>query len=97
MRPAKLVFAVIATLIVARLYIVGGIQAASGGLVAVVLTGAMIWCSRFVAEYLLPMGFWASKASDFKQADRSAAAVALIGWVLLSLMAWATYFLPLRQ
>lgn len=97
MRPARLVFAVIATLIIARLYIVGGIQAAGGGLVAVALTGTMIWFSRFLAEYVLPMGFWASKASDFKHPERSAGAIALIGWVLLSLMAWATYFLPLRQ
>lgn len=97
MRPARLVFLVIAALIVARLYIVEGAHAAGGGLGIVAITGAMIWFSRFLAEYLLPLGFWASKATDFKHPERSAAAIALIGWVLLLLAAWATYFLPLAR
>jgi hypothetical protein len=93
---SRLVFAAIALAVVARFYATLGIEGAAGGLLAVALVGTMVWFNEFWAEYLLPFGFWASKASDFKTPQRSAAAVALIGWVLLLLIAWAAFFLPLR-
>jgi len=93
---SRLIFTGIALAVVARFYAVLGIEGAASGLVVVALVGTMVWFSDFWAEYLLPFGFWASKASDFKTPERSAAAVALIGWVLLLLIAWAAFFLPLR-
>jgi hypothetical protein len=93
---SRVVFTGIALAVVARLYALLGIEGAAIGVVIVTLVGTMVWFNDFWAEYLLPFGFWASKASDFKTPQRSAAAVALIGWVLLLLVAWAAFFLPLR-
>ena len=90
----RLIFIAIALAVVARLYAVLGIEGVASGLVIVTLLGTMVWFNEFWAEYLLPFGFWASKASDFKTPQRSAAAVALLGWVLLMLVACAVYFLP---
>jgi hypothetical protein len=92
----RLIFAGIALAVVARLYSVLGIEGAASGLAIVTLVGTMVWFNHFWAEYILPFGFWESKASDFKTPHRSAGAIALLGWVLLLLIAWAVYFLPLE-
>lgn len=77
--------------IVGRLYALHGIDAAVPGLGAVALFGSMVWGKDFWAEYLLPFGFWASKASDFEHPGPSAGGVAIVGWVLLIVLAWAVY------
>jgi hypothetical protein len=93
----RLIFIAIALAVVARLYALLGIEGVASGLVIVTLLGTMVWFNEFWAEYLLPFGFWASKASDFKTPQRSAAAVALLGWVLLVLVACAVYFFAGRR
>ena len=80
--------------VVGRLYLFRGIDAAAGGLIASILIGSMIWRSDVWAEYVLPFGFWASKASDFERASHSAAGIAIMGWALMLLFAAAVYLLP---
>ena len=53
----------------------------------------VVWFSDFWARYLLTFGFWESKAMDFKTSENSAGAVALIGWISLGMLAYATFLL----
>ncbi len=89
---SRLIFIGIAVLIVVRLYLVRDIDAALVGLVAVILIGTMVWFSDFWSRYILPFGFWESKASDFKTPERSRGAIVFIGWVFLALLGYTTFF-----
>ena len=84
----------ISLFVVGRLYAMQGVEAALTGLGGVALFGSMVWYSEFWAEYVLPLGFWASKASDFDRPGRSAVGITLIGWVLLLLLAGAVLMMP---
>lgn len=89
-----IVFVVISIVMVARLYVLAGVEAAAGGLALAAVAATMVRFNEFWAEYILPFGFWASMASDSRNPGRSSAAVALLGWVLLILLAAASFFLP---
>lgn len=51
----------------------------------ILLAASMVWFNRFWANYILRFGFLESLASDFKSAERSSAAIALLGWAVLLL------------
>jgi hypothetical protein len=91
---SRLVLIGLAALVIGRLFAMQGLEAAFAGLLGVALCVSMIELNDFWAEHLLPFGFWASKARDFEQAGRSAGAVALIGWILLLLLAGAVLLAP---
>jgi hypothetical protein len=57
------------------------------GAAGVAVCGSMIFFSRLWSDYILPLGLLSSLASDAGQSERSALAMALLGWVLLALMA----------
>jgi hypothetical protein len=85
------------SLIVAALIILRGITVRGweeGGVIAITLIFilAMIWFNEFWAKYILPFGWLESKAKDFKKAEYSAPAIAFIGWVLLLLILYMSYF-----
>ena len=82
---SRLVFIAIAASIVLRLFLVQGLKPAAAGAVIVLLIGTMVWFSDFWAEYIIYFGFWESKASDYRHPQRSAGAVAFLGWVSLLL------------
>jgi hypothetical protein len=84
-------FGVIGALVVIRLIATQGLEAAAAGALAAVFFGTMVWFKDFWAGYVLTFGFWESKASDFKHPARSSAAVALLGWVFLILLAVGTF------
>jgi hypothetical protein len=91
---SRLVLIGLAALVVGKLFAIQGLEAAFAGLLGVALCASMIELNDFWAEYLLPFGFWASKARDFEHAGRSAGAVALVGWILLLLFAGAVLLAP---
>jgi hypothetical protein len=91
---SRAIFIVVACLVVVKLYLSFGSGAATGGLALVAFAGSMVWFGDFWAEYILPFGFWHSKATDFKTPERSAGALAVLGWVMLLLLGYAAYFLP---
>jgi len=87
---SRTIFFTLAGLIVVRVFLLKGAEAAFGAALGVTVLGTMVRFSDFWAHYFLAFGFWESKATDFRTAENSAPAVALIGWILLSLSAYAT-------
>jgi len=86
----RTIFFALAVLVVVRVFLLKGAEAALGAALGVAVLGTMVWFSDFWARYLLAFGFWESKATDFRTAETSAPAVALIGWILLGLSVCAT-------
>ena len=86
----RTIFFALAVLVVVRVFLLKGAEAALGAALGVAVLGTMVWFSDFWARYLLAFGFWESKATDFRTAENSAPAVALIGWILLGLSVCAT-------
>lgn len=89
---SSIVFAGISILIVARLLVVRDIEAVIAGCVSVAVLGSMVWFSEFWTDYVLPFGFWESKASDHGTPRQSGPAIAMIGWALLLVLGYITYF-----
>lgn len=87
---SRVIFIALTALVVARMFVLKGAEAAIGAALGIAVLGTMVWYSDFWARYLLAFGFWESRASDFKTPENSAPAVALIGWILLGLSAYAT-------
>lgn len=83
---------ILAVLIIVRAAMMQSLEDAIIGAVGVIFIGTMIWFKNVWAEYILPFGFWESKAKDYKNAAGSAPAIAFIGWVLLVLMFVVVYF-----
>ena len=75
----RTIFFALAVLVVVRVFLLKGAEAALGAALGVAVLGTMVWFSDFWARYLLAFGFWESKATDFRTAETSAPAVALIG------------------
>ena len=90
MHISRVIFIGIAIFIVSRLFLLQGIEVAAAGLFGVTVIGAMVWFSGFFAEYILPFGFWESKARDFKKPQQSESAVVMIAWIFLLLLGYAT-------
>lgn len=63
-------------------YLEQGIKTMLIALFGVIFCGTMIFFSRLWAEYIIPFGFSATKASDYSHASDSAPAVVFLGWVL---------------
>ena len=89
---SSIVFAGISILIVGRLILVRDMEAAIAGCAAVVFLGSMVWFSEFWTDYVLPFGFWETKASDYGTPRQSGPAIAMIGWALLFVLGYITYF-----
>ena len=87
----RIFFIVTAAAIILRLLLAHGIKSATAGTVLVIPIGSMVWFSDVWAEYGLSLGFWESKAIDFKHPQRSAGAVAFLGWVFLILLGIAVF------
>ena len=83
----RLIFIVIGMIIVARLYVLEGSEAAIVSLFGVLGLASMVWFSDFWANTILRVGFWESKATDYKSAQNSAPAIVFLAWVLLVLFA----------
>ncbi|MCW9023358.1 MAG: hypothetical protein OQK73_01635 [Gammaproteobacteria bacterium] len=82
----------VAALILLRGIIVRGWEEGSTIAMALAVILMMIWSNEFWAKYILPFGWLESKARDFKKAEYSAPAIAFVGWVLLLLILYMTYF-----
>ncbi len=82
---SRLIFLVISLFIVVRLYMLNGIESSLAGLAGVLYLASMVWFADFWANTMLRIGFWASKAADYKTSKNSAPAMVLFGWILLFL------------
>jgi len=49
---------------------------------------SMIIFDRFWAKYIITRGFMAARAKDYKQAEFSAPAVAMLGWIGLIILSY---------
>ncbi len=87
MKLGHLIFFAVSGLILARLLLDGDTDKLIAGSVLLCLAGVMIWFNRLWARYFLGFGFIESLASDFSNPERSSAAIAFLGWVLLLLLA----------
>jgi len=92
MAISRLFFMGIVIAIVARLFWLRDVEPALVGSVGVVLLCTMVWCTQVWVDYILPFGFWASKASDFGSPGKSSGGLVLMAWVLLLLMGYNVYF-----
>ncbi|MCP3986779.1 MAG: hypothetical protein GY723_20530 [bacterium] len=87
----RVLFLAIASVLIAKLYLAQGAEPALVGTAGVAVCGSMVFFGHLWADYVLPMGFWASKASDFGDQVGSAPAVAFLGWIFLALMGWGVF------
>ena len=81
----RLIFILLGVFTIIRLFMLDGIEAASGGLLLVSGLATMIWFPDFWASTLLRFGFWESKATDYKSSQNSSPAIAFLAWILLIL------------
>jgi len=88
---ARIIFTAIGGSIIARLFLIDDLESTLVGMGSVLFCGSMIFYNHLWAEYILPFGFWESKASDFKQPQNSAPAVAFLGWVFLLLLGYGIF------
>jgi len=91
MISSRVLFAGSALFVVLKLFSVRDFESAVGGTVGVLVTASMMWFSDFWATYILPFGFWASKASDYRSPGNSEGAIILLAWVFLALIAYSAY------
>lgn len=61
-------------------------------MVSLLIMLSMIWRGDLWAKFVLPMGFWESKALDFKKSDTQGAVMTVFGWVLLLTFLFMAYF-----
>ena len=92
MKPANIVFILLAASIIVRLFMHRDPVAAMGGSLGVLVIGSMIWFRQFWIIYVLPFGFWEARAKDFKNPQASTDALVLVAWVLMLVMAYFVYF-----
>ena len=92
LNPSHLWSLIVTCLILIRIILMQGWEDAVAMTIGLTVILAMIWFNGFWAKYILPFGWLASKANDFKKAEYSAPAIALIGWVLLLLILYLAYF-----
>lgn len=60
--------------------------------ISILVMLSMIWRGDLWAKFVLPMGFWESKALDFKKSDTQGAVITVFGWVLLLTFLFMAYF-----
>ena len=53
---------------------------------------SMIWRGDLWAKFVLPMGFWEFRTTDFKKSDDQGPVIKLFGWVLLLLLLVMAYW-----
>ena len=84
------IFTGIALVIVVRLFFVVDLGQAFAVSLAVVVIGTMVWFTDILTDYILPFGFWETKASDYGSPRQSMGALVILAWVLLILLGFAT-------
>lgn len=93
MNISRAVFIGISLLIIIRLAFVRDGELVVAGFILTALAGMLVWFSDFLAEYVLGFGFMQFFATDFKHPERSSAAIAFLGWVMLVLFGVLVLFL----
>ena len=92
MRISRVIFLVISILVITRLFLVKDIEIAAIGTISVFVAATMVWFSGFWAKYLLGFGFMEQMATDYNNSGASAGAIALLGWIVLLLLAYGSFF-----
>ena len=90
---SRAAFIAISSLIIIRLFFVRDGDLVIAGSVLILFAGSMVWFNEFLAEYVLGVGFMELFATDFNNPERSSAAIAFLGWVMLLLLAGFVFFL----
>ena len=87
---SRTIFTALALLIVARLFWMLEPGQAIAGSIGVVVIGTMVWFTDIWTDYILPFGFWETKASDYGSPRNSMGALVILAWVLLAVLGYAT-------
>lgn len=93
MIDSRTTFIGISILIIIRLFFFRDGELVIAGSVLILFAGSMVWFNEFLAEYVLGVGFMELFASDFNNPERSSAAIAFLGWVMLLLLGGLVFFL----
>ena len=81
--PGKSLSLLIALVILVRASMLSEPQELAFLVLGLLLLLSMIWRGDLWAKFVLPMGFWESKARDFKKSDSQGPVIAALGWLLL--------------
>ncbi len=82
---SRIVFIGLSIAMMAGVVLFGDMEKAIAVAVVILLAASMLWFNSIWANYILRFGFLESLASDFKSAEQSSAAIALLGWLVLLL------------
>jgi len=92
MTKSRIIFIIISLFIIIRLYIVTkNLESTAILTLVLLLISSLIWFNDFWTGYILPFGFWAAQATDFKTPGNSSSALVFLAWIFLLLIGWAVF------
>ncbi|MCB1614926.1 MAG: hypothetical protein KDI30_02825 [Pseudomonadales bacterium] len=92
MKISELFFSAVCLLALLRSIFIHPLEQFMGVAIASILLGSLFFYSKFWAEHILGLGFWESKASDFKTAKNSWLALRFLAIFSMMMLCYMLYF-----